>query len=143
MKTIKQIADELGINKDKVKYRVGKLPVSVVKKTGEITYVTDEGTAILKDLLLGKTGEKVGNLPGEFTRQYVETLERELEIKNKQIDNQATQISDLTSALVAAQQTASAAQALHAATVKQNLMDNEAKPQEKGFFARIFGKKGD
>jgi len=43
-----------------------------------------------------------------------ELLQKELEIKNKQIEH-------LSVALAAAQQTAAAAQALHAGTIKQQL----------------------
>lgn len=51
-----------------------------------------------------------------------EQLQRELEVKNKQIE-------DLSAALVAAQQTAQAAQALHAGTIRQQLTDSGAEPQ--------------
>lgn len=127
MKTIKQIAEEYGIPKHKVKYQVEKLPKNCVEKIGEILHVTPEGAAILKDLFAEKNGEKSGEFSEEILRQMVEMLNRELEIKNKQI-------SELTVALTAAQQTAAAAQALHAGTMKH--ITTEETPR--GFFARIF-----
>jgi DNA-binding Lrp family transcriptional regulator len=60
MKTIKQIADELGVSKDKARYQVRKLPSDCIVKRGNITYLTDGGAAIIKGLLAGKS---VGSLP--------------------------------------------------------------------------------
>lgn len=62
MKTIKQMADELGVNKDKVKYQVRKLPSEHLVKMGNITYLTDDGILKLKELILGKT---IGNPSGK------------------------------------------------------------------------------
>lgn len=147
MKTIKQIADELGVSKDKVKYRVRKLPPSTVNKTGEITLVTDEGIRLLQSFFEGKENAHSEESPGKITPRYIEMLEREIEAKNNQLEAQATQISVLADALVTAQQTAAAAQALHAATVQQHLTDNEQKPEAAdkppGIFARFFGKRGE
>ncbi len=49
----------------------------------------------------------------------IDTLQGQLEVKDRQIEQ-------LTSALVAAQQTAAAAQALHAGTMHQQLLTGEA-----------------
>ena len=65
MRTIKQIADEIGVSKDKVKYQVRKLPSYCLVKEGNITHVTDDGVAIVKGLLLGN---KI-NIPQFFSDQ--------------------------------------------------------------------------
>ena len=72
----------------------------------------------------------------------IETLQGQLEVKDRQIEQ-------LTSALVAAQQTAAAAQALHAGTMKQQLLSGEAgadqqsqesEPgQKRSWISRLFG----
>ena len=49
----------------------------------------------------------------------IDTLQGQLEVKDRQIEN-------LTEALVAAQQTAAAAQAHHAGTIQQQLLTGEA-----------------
>lgn len=49
----------------------------------------------------------------------IDTLQGQLEVKDRQI-------AKLTEALVAAQQTAAAAQALHAGTMKQQLLSGES-----------------
>ena len=68
MKTIKQIADELGLEKDKVKYQVKKLPTEHVKKQGNVTYITPDGERLLL-LALGKSPGEIptgaGGLPAD------------------------------------------------------------------------------
>lgn len=63
-------------------------------------------------------------------KEVYEDLRRQLEIKDKQI-------SDLSSALVAAQQSVAGAQALHGADVAAALA---APSQKKGFLHRLLGK---
>jgi len=133
MKTIKQIADELGISKDKAKYWVGKLPGDTRVKVGEITRVTPEGYLKLLDIIPGEEVGETGSSPGNLTRSLVGMLQRELEVKNKQIE-------ELTTALTLAQQTAAHAQALHAGTIKHLTADEPEQEKKPGFFSRIFGK---
>jgi len=101
MKTIKQLADEIGVSKDKVKYQVGKLPENYLVKVGKITHITDDGILKIKEILLGKSE---GNLPsknqeithfllGENNELY-KTLKAELASKNEQIE---MLLADLTS----------------------------------------------
>lgn len=73
-------------------------------------------------------------------------------MKDRQIEQQAQTITRLTDALAAAQQTAQAAQALHAGTIQQQLTDGGAdlehersqaymmSSEKKGWFSRLFGK---
>ena len=71
----------------------------------------------------------------------IDTLQGQLEVKDRQIEK-------LTEALAAAQQTAAAAQALHAGTIQQQLLTGEAgadqqgqEPEQKrGWFSKLFGK---
>ena len=77
---------------------------------------------------------------------------KELETKNKQIEDLNARLVEVSSALVMAQQTAQAAQALHAGTIQQQLTDGAAdleqeQPQadvvsgeKKGWFIRLFGR---
>jgi len=71
----------------------------------------------------------------------IDILERELEIKNKQIE-------DLSSALVSAQKAAATAQALHAGTIQKQLQESEPEKEEvevmeenPSFWQRVFRKK--
>jgi len=101
MKTIKQLADELGVSKDKVKYQVGKLPENYLVKVDKIIHLTDDGILKIKEILLGKNMENLPDknreaihfLPGEDNELY-RILKSELASKNEQIE--ALQ-ADLTS----------------------------------------------
>ena len=84
---------------------------------------------IIQMLIQSKIDENTK--PREAASEILGMLQNELNIKNQQI-------SDITAALVAAQQTAATAQALHAGTIKTHLTDSEADPQKKGLFSRIF-----
>lgn len=78
----------------------------------------------------------------------IDTLQGQLEVKDRQIEQQAQTITRLSDALVAAQQTAAAAQALHAGTIQQQLLSGEVggdqqRPepepgQKRGWFSRFF-----
>ena len=80
----------------------------------------------------------------------IDMLQGQLEVKDRQIEQQAQTIIRLTDALAAAQQTAAAAQALHAGTIQQQLLTGEAgadqqgqEPEEKrSWLRRIFAMKG-
>jgi len=151
MKTIKQIADEIGVSKDKVKYQSRKLPSNYLCKKGNITYLTDDGILKIKDLLVGKTSEHLpGNYP-VFTHheenELYKILKAELEAKNKLIDEQQQTINKLMDRLAAAQQSEQAAQLLHGGTMYKQLKsgDEDAAGSitepKKGFLKRLFGKK--
>ena len=67
------------------------------------------------------------------------------EVKDKQIEELNARLADVSSALVAAQQTAQVAQALHAGTLQQRLTSGgemrevvDDKPQKRGWFSRLF-----
>ena len=57
-------------------------------------------------------------------------LRKELETKNKQIEDLNARLAEVSSALLAAQQTAATAQALHAGTIKQQLSDGSGADQQ-------------
>ena len=72
----------------------------------------------------------------------IDTLQGQLEIKDKQIERQATTIENLSASLAAAQ-------ALHAGTIQQQLAEGDeqtndviqSEKKEKGFLARLFRSK--
>lgn len=110
--TIKQLADQLGVSKDKIKYQVRKLPSEYFFAVGNITHLTQEGieliseniertemfTRVKTDLPSGESGKLPGNYPlgkvgkiGEchfYTHLLgeVEVLRGQLEMKDKQIE---------------------------------------------------------
>lgn len=74
-----------------------------------------------------KNAEKTAEVDGVISvlQATIDTLQGQLEVKDRQIEQQAQTITRLTDALAAAQQTAAAAQALHAGTIKQQFLKDE------------------
>ena len=79
-----------------------------------------------------KNDEKTVAVDGVISvlQATIDTLQGQLEVKDRQIEQQVQTITRLTDALAAAQQTAAAAQALHAGTIKQQLSDGSGTEQE-------------
>lgn len=66
--TIKEVTDELGISKDKVKYQVRKL---TVKKSG-VTYLDNKALSIIKDNLQGSVIQiENKNSPSDFLWEQI------------------------------------------------------------------------
>ena len=93
-----------------------------------------------------KKEEKTAEVDGVISvlQATIDTLQGQLKVKDRQIEQQAQTITRLTDALAAAQQTAAAAQALHAGTIQQQLLTGEAgadqpEPEQKrGWFSKLF-----
>lgn len=98
MKTIKELADELGVNKNKVKYQTGKLTDNLLVKKNGIIYLTDEAVStVVKEL----TGEKYRLKTDELTTDY---LLNELDKKNRIINHLLTSQDNLQKLLDQEQQ---------------------------------------
>ena len=78
----------------------------------------------------------------------IDTLQGQLAVKDKQIEELNARLAEVSSALVTAQQTAQAAQALHAGTIRQQLTSGDAaeEPEEtpteerRGWLHRLFSR---
>ena len=77
----------------------------------------------------------------------IDLLKEQLQVKDQQIAELNARLAEMSSALVLAQQTAQAAQALHAGTIQQQLNDGDAgdaaldmKAQQPHWWQRIFGR---
>ena len=78
----------------------------------------------------------------------VDTLQEQLSVKDQQIRELNARLAECSTALLAAQETARAAQALHAGTIQQQLSDGEdyaasvpdeqAAPNNRRWFSRFF-----
>ena len=175
MKTIRQIADEIGVSKQAVFKKIKREPLStslqgltatvdgrlMVEVDGEklikqafseiAPSTTDNQLTGAVDGLVDapstKNAEKTAEVDGVISvlQATIDTLQGQLEVKDRQIEQQAQTITRLTDALAAAQQTAAAAQALPAGTIQQQLITGEAgtdqqeSEQKKSWFSKIFG----
>ena len=152
MKTIRQIADEIGVSKTAVNKQIANLGLrSGLRKNGNQFAIDEHQEALIKEAFSEKSQTEIENQTKTENHEVsdlvcvlqatIDTLQGQLEVKDRQIEK-------LTEALVAAQQTAAAAQALHAGTIQQQLLTGEAgadqqgqEPEQKrGWFSKLFGK---
>lgn len=150
-KTIKQIADEIGVSKQTVYKRYkGKLytvcaPYAHTEQG--VLYIEEQGETLIKQDFLQKEcsiGAHTERSNGAVLEQSenagvvavlqttIDTLQGQLAIKDKQIEELNARLAEVSSALVAAQQTAQAAQALHAGTIQQQLLSGESGADQQG-----------
>lgn len=129
MKTIREIANELGVDKQKV-YRfikqnhINEAHREAHQRSG-VKYYDEAAETLIKQGFFGETtsSEAHQNCINEAAFDAViEMLQKELEIKNEQIKELNERLSECSAALLAAQQTAQAAQALHAGAIQQHIL---------------------
>ena len=140
MKTIRQIADEIGVSKTAVSKQIANLGLrSGLRKNGNQFAIDEHQEALIKEAFSEKSQTEIENQTQTKTQTEnhevsdlvcvlqatIDTLQGQLEVKDRQIEQQAQTITRLTDALAAAQQTAVAAQALHAGTIQQQLVAGE------------------
>ncbi len=155
MKTIRQIADEIGVSKTAVSKQIANLGLrSGLRKNGNQFAIDEHQEALIKQAFFEKSQTENANQSQTKTQTEnhevgdlvcvlqatIDTLQRQLEVKDRQIEQQAQTITRLTDALAAAQQTAAAAQALHAGTIQQQLLTGEAgaEQQKRSWFSKLF-----
>lgn len=139
-KTIRQIADEIGVSKTAVSKQIENLGLrSSLRKNGNQFAIDEHQEALIKQAFSEKSQTEIENQSQTKTQTEnhevgdlvcvlqatIDTLQGQLEVKDRQIEQQAQTITRLTDALAAAQQTAVAAQALHAGTIQQQLVAGE------------------
>ena len=140
MKTIRQIADEIGVSKTAVNKQIANPGLrSGLRKNGNQFAIDEHQEALIKQAFSEKSQTEIENQSQTKTQTEnhevgdlvcvlqatIDTLQGQLEVKDRQIEQQAQTITRLTDALAAAQQTAVAAQALHAGTIQQQLVAGE------------------
>lgn len=144
MKTIRQIADEIGVSKTAVNKQIANLGLrSGLRKNGNQFAIDEQQEALIKQAFSEKSQTEIENQTQTKSQTKsqtenhevsdlvcvlqatIDTLQGQLEVKDRQIEQQAQTITRLTDALAAAQQTAVAAQALHAGTIQQQLVAGE------------------
>lgn len=157
MKTIKQIADGLGVDKQKVsriikKHRISESVRESVRN--RITFLYDEATEsriveLISDNAMSQrtdsesVREPIQTAPSNtVVDTVIDMLKLELKVKNRQIVEQQQSIRELTAALEHTTASLHAAQALHAGTMQKRLTDGGAEHPSSGFIARLFRRNG-
>ena len=162
MKTIRQIADEIGVSKQAVYKRYkGKLhtvcaPYAHTEQG--VLYLSEQADTLIKQDFLkddrsngAHTERSIGAVPEQsqeagvvaVLQATIDMLQGQLAVKDRQIEELNARLAEVSSALLAAQQTAATAQALHAGTIKQQLSDGSGADQEErkqSWISRLFRK---
>jgi predicted DNA-binding protein YlxM (UPF0122 family) len=158
MKTTKQIADELGIDKQRVYRCIKKHHISESHQKDGVMWYDDTAEMLIKSQFT--QNDHISEVHQNHINDTVsdtaviQLLQENFAILQGQLTEKDKQISDLTAALVTAQQMTATAQALHAGTLQQQLTgtadseplaaDEQAPEQsdlpKRGIFG-IFGKK--
>lgn len=165
--TIKELADELGVSKPTVSKAIDALGIQgELRKVGNRFVLSESQAAAVKSQILQsgetetppKPQDETENEPpkpqSEMEKSLISLLEsqitilqEQLTVKDSQIAAQQDQIKQLTQSLHDTTAALTAAQALHAGTIKQQLTDkqvvsegqSEPEPEERqGFFKRFF-----
>lgn len=155
-KTLKQIADEIGVSKQSVYKRFkGKLhtvcaPYAYTEQGA--LYIEEQGENLIKQDFLhsdhsngahtyARTERSIG-APLErsnddkildILQNSINALESQLREKDKQIELQSKTIESLSAALADAQDSIKAEQALHAGTIKCQLIDDKSNAASQNF----------
>ena len=161
--TIAEIAAECGVSEQAVRGWCRRNHVAKDAK-GSFAISESQKTAIYQHYLgVGRNQVSQSAKPSFATCETSETalismLQKELDrkneqlsVKDKQIEELNARLAEISSALVVAQQTAQAAQALHAGTIRQQLTDGDADPdvhsqepeegeEKKGWWSRLCGR---
>ena len=167
MKTIRQIADEIGVSKQAVYKRYkGKLYTACAPYAHTVQgvlYLSEQAETLIKQDFLqndcsngAHTERSIGAVQEQsqeagvvaVLQATIDTLQGQLSVKDQQIEELNARLAEVSSALLAAQQTAAAAQALHAGTIQQQFITGKAgveqqgqelEPEEKrGWFRKLF-----
>ena len=173
-KTIKEIADELGVSKTAVSKQIATLGLrSSLRKNGNQFAIENQQEKLIKmafrknkqreiagENLVSDEQSQTTNANQSQTENHevcdlvcvlqttVDTLQEQLSVKDQQIRELNARLAECSTALLAAQETARAAQALHAGTIQQQLSDGEdyaasvpdeqAAPNNRRWFSRFF-----
>ena len=149
-KTIKQIADDLGVTKQAVWLQVANLPPSTVSSgVNRTILINQEGEALLRGMIRAK---KAQNFTPDDSKEIIRELKHKIEmlelekrlqgkaaaeqvrLLNEVVDDKEKQISDLLKAIDQEQQ-------LHMATHQKYQLLLEAPKEPKSGFLGLFRRK--
>lgn len=125
-KTIKQISDELGVSKQAVRDKIAKLGLhGTLRKNANQLCISKEQEILIKSVFSenksqSKTAKKLceNDKQSQTNFQLIAMLQKELDVKNKQID-------ELNSRLAEAHKMAEQAQQLHGVDKTMQLIESQ------------------
>ena len=118
-KTVKQIADELKVNRSVVNRKILELGLqSKLDKVGKAFLLNEEQENLVKESL-----DVHEDKNDELDLNLINILKQQIKVKDEQIHVLMKQIDQLTTSLQNTTDSLKSAQALHAGTIKQQLSD--------------------
>jgi len=156
VKTIKTLADEIGVTKQAIFQKMKKEPLAsgldnLTTRVGGVVYVYPEGEGMIKEQFHRVqqifTIPKLDNDIDNFLKQQLDRKDRQLEVlnlhisaKDKQIESLIKQIEELNTALTISQEQTRTAQNLHAGDIHreiiEKLISGQKKPKKNGFWRK-------
>lgn len=136
-KTIKQLADEIGVSKTAIRKKLtDEIRNQFAETIGNTVFISEEGESLLKSAFRHQNENQVSGNQMETVSVLVSMLQSELEIKNEQIKELNARLAESSAALAGSQ-------ALHAGTIQQRLItdgnaNGEDKPTLKERFKYLF-----
>jgi predicted transcriptional regulator len=137
---IGELAAELGVSKQAISQKIYKLGLDKeLTKQGRWYILTNEQVNAVKSSFVKATDKRQATkrlTDNHISLSIVEKITSQLEAKDRQIEELNARLAETTAALVSAQKTAEAAQALHAGTLKKMLTDGEEKSRRRWPWSR-------
>ena len=149
MKTIKQMADELGIDKQRVYRYIKKNDISEAHQEAGVMYY-DEAVEMLITTHFSEKN-RINNVHHDTNKAVsndviintiIDMLQKELDTKNQQLEAKDRHISELTVALENITASLKTAQALHAGTIQKQLTDSNIDTELSQEISETESKKG-
>lgn len=151
MKTIKELADELGCSKTAIrKYMDEDFRITYTARAANgVIVITPEGCKLIAESLrkpLETTGNQFAETTGnqglqaevEFLREQLRAKDRQIEAQQQQISSLTASLDHTTAALQEAQASVQAAQALHAGTIKTQMLPDGERRSLRDWFRDVF-----
>jgi hypothetical protein len=158
MKTVRQLADEIGVSKQAVWKKIRREPLStglrqLTTTSGRTVYINEQGELLVKTAFLQIVNEQpVDEVDAVdvnhdnqndnhrqpvddeilFLRGELESKNRLIESQSRQLENKDKQIGELTAAMENTTASLHAAQALHAGTMQKQLESGASNLQKEG-----------
>jgi predicted transcriptional regulator len=149
VKTIKQLADEIGVSKTAIRKKMTEeVKTKFAETVSGTIYILPEGQELIRQAFSQGSaqtrfsGVSANQLPSisDEVSSLISMLQVQLEVKDKQIEARDIQIGELTAALENTTASLHAAQALHAGTMHKQLKSG-AEDRPIGLWDRIFRRK--
>ena len=148
MKTIKQIADEIGVSKQAIYDKIKKEPLSsalkgLTEKVDKTLHIKLDGVELIKSAFNKDKQSSVSSKElDNISKVLIETLQKQIDTLTSQLEIKDSQIEELTATVRIQAETA---KATHHNELAETIIEGQkqltnGKSEKKGFFKRFFAK---